>query len=81
MADISQIKLPNGTTYDIKDVVARSSSGGVDFIIVNSLPTSGIDEKKVYLISTNFDSSVYLTEQEIRAIIDDVINDTLGVSY
>lgn len=81
MADISQIKLPNGTTYDIKDAVARSSSGGVDFTIVNSLPTLDIDEKKVYLISTNFDSSVYLTEQEIRAIIDDVINDTLGVSY
>lgn len=28
MADISQITLPNGTTYDIKDSVARASAGG-----------------------------------------------------
>lgn len=27
MADISSIKLPNGVTYEIKDAVARSSSG------------------------------------------------------
>ena len=33
MADISKIKLPDGTEYDIKDTVARqSSSGGVDYI-------------------------------------------------
>jgi len=34
MADISQITLPSGTTYDIKDTVARSaiSSGGT-FVI------------------------------------------------
>lgn len=28
MADISQITLPNGTTYDIKDSVARTTAGG-----------------------------------------------------
>ena len=28
MADISSIKLPNGITYNIKDEVARSNSGG-----------------------------------------------------
>lgn len=33
MADISKIKLPDGTEYDIKDTVARqSASGGVDYI-------------------------------------------------
>ena len=42
MADISQITLPNGVTYDIKDTVARNMiSGGVSFIIAwdgNSTP-------------------------------------------
>lgn len=34
MPDISQITLPSGTTYDIKDTVARNAiSGGVTFII------------------------------------------------
>lgn len=34
MADISQVTLPNGVTYDIKDSTARSMiSGGVSFII------------------------------------------------
>ena len=28
MADISKITLPNGTTYDIKDTVARATAGG-----------------------------------------------------
>lgn len=34
MADISKITLPSGTTYDIKDAVAREAiAGGVSFII------------------------------------------------
>ena len=34
MADISKITLPSGTTYDIKDTVAREAiSGGVSFIV------------------------------------------------
>lgn len=28
MADISQITMPDGTTYNIKDTVARQSGGG-----------------------------------------------------
>ena len=37
MADISKITLPSGTTYDIKDAVARQSiAGGVSFIGVSS---------------------------------------------
>lgn len=34
MPDISKIKLPSGSTYDIKDAVARQMiSGGVSFIV------------------------------------------------
>lgn len=34
MADISKITLPSGTTYEIKDEVARQAiAGGVSFII------------------------------------------------
>ena len=39
MADISKIKLPNGTTYDIKDTTARSAAGG-DFVYSNSNTTA-----------------------------------------
>lgn len=35
MADVSQITLPSGDTYDIKDAVARQAiSGGIGFVIV-----------------------------------------------
>ena len=34
MADISKITLPSGTTYNIKDEVAREAiAGGVSFIV------------------------------------------------
>ena len=34
MADISKITLPSGSTYDIKDTVAREmASGGVSFVL------------------------------------------------
>lgn len=55
MADISKITLPSGTTYDIKDQVARDAiAGGVSFIIawdgVSTPVPSGIPEgvKVVY---------------------------------
>lgn len=41
MADISRITLPSGTTYDIKDAVARQMiSGGVSFIISTNASTT-----------------------------------------
>ena len=47
MADISKITLPSGTTYDIKDVVARQAvAGGVTFLGVSStVVTDGGTEK------------------------------------
>lgn len=43
MADISQITLPSGTTYDIKDTVARqSATGGIK--LVGTTTTALVDE-------------------------------------
>lgn len=47
------------TPARLKLAVETWETGGVDFAIVNSLPTTDIDESKVYLISTNFDPSTY----------------------
>jgi hypothetical protein len=59
MADISQITLPSGTTYDIKDTVARAgvSSGGT-FVIAwagNSAPTVANIPKDVVVRYGNTD--------------------------
>lgn len=48
MADISQITLPNGTTYDIKDATARSAIASInsfDYVICSSAATtpSGVE--------------------------------------
>ena len=44
MADISKITLPSGTTYDIKDAVARQmASSGVSFIISTNASTTPKD--------------------------------------
>ena len=98
------------TPARLKEAVAEWETGGVDFAIVNSLPTTDIDESKVYLISTNFDPSTYtpvtytlsrsgstivltgsngsvtsadagLTSTQVEDLIDETINDVLGVSY
>lgn len=55
MADISKITLPSGTTYDIKDAVAREAiSAGFSLVKVNSfsnLPTASASTKGViYLV-------------------------------
>lgn len=98
------------TPARLKTAIQTWSTGGVDFDIVNSLPTSNIDEKKVYLISTNFDPSTYtpitysisrngstiilsgsngsstsinggLTSDDVETLIDNKINEVLGVAY
>ena len=43
MADISKITLPSGTTYDIKDAVARASLGGA--IIIRGTTTTALTDE------------------------------------
>ena len=51
MADISQITMPDGTTYSIKDTVARQSGGGLS---INDVYPVG----SIYMSVTNSDPNV-----------------------
>lgn len=51
MADISQITMPDGTTYGIKDTVARQSGGGLS---INDVYPVG----SIYMSVTNSDPNV-----------------------
>ena len=57
MADISQITLPSGTTYNIKDATARQSiediiAAGLEYVVVETLPTASASTKgKIYLVA------------------------------
>lgn len=52
MADISQITLPSGTTYNIKDTVARqAASGGIH--LVGTTTTALVDESTTNPIEVN----------------------------
>ena len=55
MADISKITLPSGTTYDIKDAVARSAIGGA-IIIRGTTTTALTDEATTNPIQINGES-------------------------
>lgn len=55
MADISQIKLPSGTVYDIKDAVARAQIGGA-IIIRGTTTTELTDEATTNPITINGES-------------------------
>lgn len=46
MADISKVKLPNGTTYDIKDTTARSLANDADSVAQQAL--SGVNGNLIY---------------------------------
>lgn len=71
MADISQITLPSGSTYDIKDATARSqiadiAAAGLTYTVVQTLPTASASTKgSIYLVpdaqSTNNDYDEYIT--------------------
>lgn len=52
MAEISQIKLPNGTTYDIKDATARAQVGGA-IILRGTTTTALTDEATTNPITIN----------------------------
>ena len=43
MPEISKITLPSGTTYDIKDTVARSQTGGA--IIIRGTTTTALEDE------------------------------------
>ena len=57
MADISQITLPSGSTYNIKDATARQSieniiSAGLEYVVVTELPTASAETMgKIYLVA------------------------------
>lgn len=56
MADISKINsLDGNTTYNIKDATARTElEQKIEYVIVNELPSSNIDEQTVYLVPATF---------------------------
>ena len=70
MPDISQITMPSGTTYNIKDEVARSAAAaGLSIVKVDSLPTASASTLGgIYLLANsqgegnNFDE--YLTVKD-----------------
>ena len=53
MAEISQIKLPNGVTYDIKDAAAREAiAAGIEIVVVTELPTASASTMgKLYFVN------------------------------
>lgn len=55
MAEISRIKLPNGTTYDIKDATARAQIGGA-IILRGTTTTALTDEATTNPITINGNS-------------------------
>lgn len=123
MADIKQIQLPDGTSYNLRDTskvpvamgsteanktVITNAAGSVTtrklvdgYTVVQSLPTTNIDQNAVYLISQEYDggevtytlntdandnivlygSDGSTSSVDVKSIIDDVINDVLGVAY
>ena len=129
MADIKQIQLPDGTSYNVRDTskvpvamgsteanktVITNAAGSVTtrklvdgYTVVQSLPTTNIDQNAVYLISQEYDgggdtpttgvtytlntdvndnivlygSDGSTSSVDVKSIIDDVINDVLGVAY
>ena len=78
MADISKITLPSGTTYDIKDAVAREAiSAGFSIVKVNSfnaLPTASASTKGIiYLVPD--------THSDDNDIFDEYITVQDGTSF
>ena len=71
MADISKIKLPDGNTYDIKDAVARSQSGGtkaVDLLQLNFVGT--MSGATFTWTSATFDGATYTTRVTLRTALN-----------
>ena len=64
MADISKITLPSGTTYDIKDSVARAAIGGA-IIIKGTTTTALTDESTVNPIVIDGESYTAVTNDAV----------------
>lgn len=52
MADISSIKTPDGTVYEIKDTVARSQGGGSSVTKTKTVTISGNTTENILTIDT-----------------------------
>jgi len=64
MADISQITLPSGTTYNLKDTVARqSASGGIK--LVGTTTTALTDEATTNPITVNGESYTAVSQDAV----------------
>lgn len=77
MPDISKITLPSGTTYDIKDAVARASAaGGIKFRGVTTTPIADGDTTATYVINgetltaENGDMVIYGNKELVYSTVD-----------
>ena len=74
MAEISQVKLPNGTTYDIKDTNARERIE----VLESSTPSGG--DIETYTLAT-FDSTLIPTTAPFTWFIAEGSKSTASASY
>lgn len=95
MPDISRITLPSGTTYDIKDAVARQAiSAGVAFIVskdaastpqgVKWINASSVEVTGTLVASTTTMGSIYLVPASITSqkdVYDEYVTVEDGGSY
>lgn len=71
MADISKITLPNGTTYNLKDEVARAgSSAGLTITVVDTLPDA----------SASTMGAIYLVKDSTHTGANDIYDEYVTVS-
>lgn len=71
MADISKITLPNGTTYNLKDEVARAgASAGLTITVVDTLPSA----------SASTMGAIYLVKDSTHTGANDVYDEYVTVS-
>lgn len=107
LRDTSKVPVAMGSTEANKTVITNAAGSVttrklVDgYTVVQSLPTTNIDQNAVYLISQEYDggevtytlstdvndnivlygSDGSTSSVDVKSIIDDVINDVLGVAY
>lgn len=107
LRDTSKVPVAMGSTEGNKTVITNATGSVttrklVDgYTVVQSLPTTNIDQNAVYLISQEYDggevtytlstdvndnivlygSDGSTSSVDVKSIIDDVINDVLGVAY
>jgi hypothetical protein len=84
MADISQITLPSGTTYDIKDAVARAKAAisvkGNTKIFYTSCQTPASTAAKT-MSCTDFDAATDLVSGTILFVFFETANDVDNITF